>query len=165
MKWGIDMKKLVILLLIAFLIFGCNQTQESNETQETNQSEETIVQETEEGETNMIMTINETDFEVTLEQNETVEALLDLLPLTFTMKDLNSNEKYYYLDQDLPSNSQAVSKIEAGDIMLFGDNCIVIFYKSFSTSYTYTRIGKFNDVDGLKRIVGSDQIDVTIQES
>ena len=41
----------------------------------------------------MIMTINNQDFTVLLEQNETTEALIEKLPMTITMKDLNANEK------------------------------------------------------------------------
>jgi len=33
--------------------------------------------------------------------------------------------------------------------MLFGDNCLVIFYKSFDTSYSYLKIGHINNLPDL----------------
>ena len=33
--------------------------------------------------------------------------------------------------------------------MLYTDNCLVIFYKSFDTSYSYTKIGHINNLPDL----------------
>lgn len=73
------------------------------------------------------LSINDNNFEIQLEQNETTNKLLELLPLEITMSDLNNNEKYYYLDEKLPTNSYSPKTIEAGDVMLYGNNCLVIF--------------------------------------
>ena len=76
------------------------------------------------------------------------------------MNELNGNEKYYYLDQKLPTNSQAVGYITAGDVMLYGNNCLVIFYESFSTSYSYTKIGHIENAENLKTILGTGNVTV-----
>jgi len=94
-------------------------------------------------------TINGEKLEIKLEDNSTVSALLKELPLEVSMSDLNSNEKYAYLDNSLPTNSYSPKHIEAGDVMLFGDNCLVIFYKSFDTSYSYTKIGHVDSLPSL----------------
>ena len=65
------------------------------------------------------------------------------------MSELNGNEKYIYLDTTLPTNSSNPKRINAGDVMLYGNNCLVIFYKSFDTSYSYTRIGHIDDLPNL----------------
>ena len=113
---------------------------------------------------NATITINidEVTMSVTLEDNTTSRALLEMLPLEISMKDLNSNEKYYYLSESLPTNATNVSNIEKGDIMLYGDNCLVIFYESFSTSYSYTRIGKIDDPTLLDNIdAGTAQVSIS----
>lgn len=93
--------------------------------------------------------INNNKYEVKLENNETVSKFLNLLPQEFNMNELNGNEKYTYLDTSLPTNSYNPKHIEAGDIMLFGNDCLVVFYKSFNTSYSYTRIGHIDNLADL----------------
>lgn len=99
--------------------------------------------------TNITITINDTEYNATLEDNETTKTLLKLFPLDLKMNELNGNEKYIYLDKTLPTNSYTPSKIEVGDIMLYGNNCLVIFYKSFNTNYSYTRIGHIDNLPSL----------------
>ena len=65
--------------------------------------------------------INEQKFEVNLEDNSTTSALAKVLPLEYTMNDLNGNEKYVYMDETLPTNPYEPKHIEAGDVMLFGN--------------------------------------------
>ncbi len=116
--------------------------------------------EKEENDLSITVTINGRDFSATLYDNETARAFKELLPLTLDMSELNGNEKYYYLPDSLPRNSSVPSGINAGDIMLYGSDCIVIFYESFSTSYSYTPIGKIDDPDGLAAALGSVSVQV-----
>ena len=102
--------------------------------------------------------INNKKLEIDLENNSTTSALIKLLPLELSMNDLNGNEKYAYLDESLPTNTYNPKHIEAGDVMLFGDNCLVIFYKSFDTSYSYSKIGHINNLPELD----DENIDITI---
>ena len=99
---------------------------------------------------NMNVIINNKKYHVTLEDNETVKKFLELLPQEFTMEELNGNEKYVYMSDSLPTNATIPNHITAGDIMLYGDRCVVIFYKSFDTSYSYTKIGHIEDLSDLE---------------
>ncbi len=108
----------------------------------------------------MILTIDNKNFEVELESNETSKALVELLPLKLVMQELNGNEKYCYINKSLPTDEQRVKQIHVGDIMLYGSSCLVIFYKSFSTSYSYTKIGKIKNPENLESIVGSGDVEV-----
>ncbi|WP_239480038.1 cyclophilin-like fold protein [Massilimicrobiota timonensis] len=166
------MKKRIICLTMGFLLMGCQNDESlfNQQNHHTRSSQREIVsdyKEKERGISNMemIMTINNQDFTVLLEQNETTEALIKKLPMTITMKDLNANEKYYYMDNSIPANAQPIERIKAGDFMLFGDDCLVLFYENFSTSYTYTRLGQIEDVESfLKMIHQNKTIDVTLHE-
>lgn len=93
--------------------------------------------------------INNKEYVINLENNETVNSLIKLLPMEITMSELNGNEKYIYLDNTLPTNSYNPNRINVGDVMLYGNNCLVIFYKSFDTSYSYTKIGHIDNLEDL----------------
>lgn len=67
-------------------------------------------------------------FTVTLLDNPTTRALLERLPMAVSMGELNGNEKYYYLPESLPTNFQRPGNIHAGDLKLYGSNCLVLFY-------------------------------------
>ena len=95
------------------------------------------------------ISINNKIYNAILEQNETAKQFESMLPQEFNMSELNGNEKYIYLDKNLPTNSYKPNKIEAGDIMLYGNNCLVVFYKSFNSSYSYTKIGHIEDLEDL----------------
>lgn len=99
-------------------------------------------------------------YTVALEQNETAKEFINMLPQEFNMSELNGNEKYVYLDQKLPTNEYNPKQIEAGDIMLYGNNCLVIFYKSFDTSYRYTKIGHIENLNNL----GSENVFVKFEK-
>ncbi|MBR4015313.1 MAG: hypothetical protein IKI88_03805 [Anaerotignum sp.] len=106
----------------------------------------------------MTLQIGENTFSVTLEANETTEALLELLPLTCSMSELNGNEKFAYLPQSLPKKEYSPGEIHAGDILLYGDDCLVLFYQSFPTSYRYTYIGHIDNIEGLAQLDGAGDI-------
>ena len=117
-----------------------------------NLNQETSITDNEEEEDKMAkiyVKINNEKFEINLEENSTTSALTKLLPLDITMDDLNKNEKYVYLEDSLPTNTYSPNHIEAGDVMLFGDNCLVVFYKSFDTNYDYTKIGHIDNLPEL----------------
>ena len=116
-----------------------------------------------ERELSMKLTINDIPFDATLADNDTARAFAELLPMTLDMEELNRNEKYHYLLDGLPAAPEAVGRVEQGDIMLFGDRCVVIFYKSFNTSYSYTPIGKITATDLLETALGEGDVQVSFE--
>ena len=108
--------------------------------------------------------INGRSFEAELADNEASRAFSMLLPLQLDMQELNGNEKYCRLSSPLPSDPTSFATIEAGDVMLFQNDNIVIFYETHPTSYKYTRIGKIHDVKGLTDALGKGSVQVDFRE-
>lgn len=132
----------VVIVLSLLLVVGCNSNKVKNNKEEIN--DKTI-----EMSDKMKIIIDDKEYEVNLENNETVKELLKMLPLELKMNELNGNEKYVYLDNTLPTNTYNPREIKSSDVMLYGNNCLVIFYKSFNTSYSYTKIGHIDDLPSL----------------
>ncbi|WP_241147688.1 cyclophilin-like fold protein [Barnesiella sp. An55] len=109
------------------------------------------------------LTIGNASFTATLEDNSTAQAFAAMLPMRLAMSELNGNEKYVYLDQSLPTQAISPGTIQEGDLMLYGSSCVVLFYKSFSTSYRYTRIGRVDNPSGLAAAVGSGNVTITFE--
>lgn len=130
----------------------------------SDRQEVTTAEQHEEKEANgMKIAVGDKQFRVSLESSDTVTALTEMLPLTLDMSELNGNEKYYYLDTSLPSSPEKVGHISEGDIMLYGDSCLVVFYESFDTPYSYTKIGHISDTSGLADALGKDDVTVTFE--
>lgn len=94
-------------------------------------------------------------FTATLAPNKAAQAFKEMLPLALKMADHLSNEKHTDLSKSLPTISSNPRTIQNGDLMLFGSRTLVLFYKTFSTSYSYTRLGKVDDATGLASALGS----------
>lgn len=141
------MKKLIIFIIL-FSIFttGCNK-QTTNNTKVSDKMP-----------TNINITINNNEYTIKLEDNETTKEFIKLLPLNLTLNDLNNNEKYTYLDTTLPTNPINPKTINKGDVMLYQNNCLVIFYKTFETNYSYTKIGHIDNLEDL----GSNNIEIKL---
>ena len=110
---------------------------------------------------NIIITIKNKEYEAVLYDNSTVRELIKNFPISITMSDLNGNEKYYNFSKSFSTSSENVANINKGDIMLFGDNCLVIFYKSFSTRYRYTKLGYIKNLEDLENSLGKGDIEIT----
>ena len=76
------------------------------------------------------------------------------LPLTLDMSELNGNEKHADLPKPLPVNASRPGTIRNGDLMLYGADSLVVFYQTFQSSYSYTRLGRVDDPSDLPQALG-----------
>jgi len=74
------------------------------------------------------------------------------------MNELGGNEKYFHFSTALPTQSFNPKMIHTGDVMLWGNNSLVLFYKTFSTSYAYTKIGYIEDTTHLEDVLGKGNV-------
>ena len=131
-----------------------NFTDTAAETDIQNNTEENTV-------TNMNVQVGDVVFSATLEENEAVSALVEMMrenPVVIQMSDYSGFEKVGSLGASLPaSNSQTTT--QSGDIVLYNGNQIVIFYGS--NSWSYTRLGHIDDLTGWEEALGSEDVTVT----
>ena len=85
------------------------------------------------------MKINDVPVSVEWEDNESVKALAERLPLTVKMHMYGGFEQVGSLGRSLPRNDKRITT-HAGDIVLYSGNQIVIFYGS--NTWAYTRLGR-----------------------
>jgi hypothetical protein len=102
----------------------------------------------------MWMTAGERRFAITLNDNAAARAFAAQLPLILDMSELNGNEKHADLPKALPANASRPGTIRNGDLMLYGTDTLVIFYSTFNSSYSYTRLGRVDDPASLPQALG-----------
>ncbi len=140
---------------------GDGETVPKTETSETDGTEADIPNGIEEAVMDMKVQVGDAVFYATLEENEAVASFVEMMrenPVSIQMSDYSGFEKAGPLGASLPaSNSQTTT--QAGDIVLYNGNQIVIFYGS--NSWSYTRLGHVDDLTGWKDALGSGDVIVT----
>ncbi|MCD8075394.1 MAG: hypothetical protein LUF27_10275 [Lachnospiraceae bacterium] len=129
-----------------------------DETESSDAGEETQEDNT------MILTVNGTNLTAMMEDNSSVEALMELLAqglLTIEMSDYANMEKAGSIGTDLPKNDEQITT-SAGDLILYLGNSLVIYYAP--NSWNFTRLGKIQDItaDELKELLGDGDVTVTL---
>lgn len=149
----------VYIVLTCFLLSSASCNTDKNVEPTTTQTNNTSNQ------TNgtMKITIGSSVYSATLYDNATTKAFKAMLPMTLNMSELNGNEKYFYFSNTLPTNSAPGGNIQNGDLMLYGDNCLVLFYESLNTTYNYTRLGKISNPNGLASALGTGNITIKFE--
>jgi hypothetical protein len=108
----------------------------------------------------MWMTIGERRFVITLADNASARAFAAQLPLSVDMSELNGNEKHASLPKALPANASRPGTIRNGDLMLYGTDTLVLFYVTFRSSYSYTRLGRVDEPENLAQALGGSGVRV-----
>jgi hypothetical protein len=143
----------ISLITIIAVCSVCTCTESTEKEPEINRKEANV---------KIKIKVNNTTFTANLYDNKTTKALIARFPMTVMMTELNGNEKYYYFPENLPvKNTEQPDMIHTGDIMLYSSDCLVLFYKTFSTSYSYVRLGSIPDPSLLVSELGTGKITVT----
>lgn len=168
------MKKL-FLLLITLLIMagltgcGAGNAREQAELSTTGTGPETVekippsageARTQEDGVVKLKIKIGDTIYHAILTDSPATQTLVSKMPMTLDMREMNGNEKYFFLPESLPVNAEVMGTIRTGDLMLYGTDCLVLFYEDFQSSYSYTRLGTIEDPAGLAAALGSGNVEV-----
>ena len=112
------------------------------------------------------ITVSGKTVSVLIEDNKATKALVAALresPITYEADDYGGFEKVGSLGRSLPTSNNQITT-QAGDVILYNGNQIVLFYGS--NSWSYTRIGKmeYESLDELKSFLkaGQGKINVTL---
>ncbi len=118
-----------------------------------------------EGEDGMLnIAVNKTVLTAALADNSSARALAELLadgPLSVEMRDYNRMERVGPLGADLPANDEWIDA-QAGDLILYQGNQLVIYYGA--NSWSLTRLGRIEGVGAgeLRDILGGGDVRVTL---
>ena len=165
------MKKILYFTVLVLIITGitaCASENHSTIEQPTtsitseNTGEQEVQNEQSQDEiSQMKIQIGEYIFYASLENNTSVDALIQMMketPIVINMRDYSGFEKVGSLGTTLPdSNSQITA--HAGDIVLYNKDQIVVFYGS--NSWSYTKLGHVNDLTDWEKALGSGEVEVT----
>ena len=112
----------------------------------------------------MKLRINGTEVDVEWEDNESVRALKELVKsgeLTVPMAGYGGFEQVGELGEALPREDTQITT-QAGDIVLYSGDKIVVFYGS--NTWSYTKLGHISDMTGpeLEKLLGGGDVEIKI---
>lgn len=129
-----------ICICLIVLMQGCKSTETTDNNTDTEPKQEETMMEKE-----LKMRIGETEVQVVWEENESVQALKELVkdkPLSIQMSMYGGFEQVGSIGTSLPRNDRQTTT-NSGDIVLYSGNQVVVFYGS--NSWAYTRLGHITD--------------------
>lgn len=121
------MNKLLSFILPVLILTSCNKIN----------SPETPINK----EINMTLSIDNQDLDVYWEDNDSVNAIKGILPLTINMHQYGGFEQTGSIGQSIVRNDSQIDVVP-GDIVLYNGNAISVFYNN--SSWSYTRLGHIN---------------------
>lgn len=110
------------------------------------------------------ITVDGKTLPIALENNAATKALVEALraaSITYTARDYGGFEKVGALSRSLPASDSQITT-QAGDVILYSGNQLVLFYGS--NSWSYTRIGKmeYGSMDALKSFLKAGEGDIRV---
>ncbi len=166
------MKKFLAVLLSLICIAGCsclfacadNKAEGGTQTTEEEVEKPNENKPAGEEENIMYIKIGDTALTARLAANSATAALVEKLriaPVTIAMSDYGGWEKVGGFGFELPASDERITA-QPCEFVLYQGNQLVIFYGS--NSWSYTRLGKFENVtpSELKEILGTGDVTVTL---
>ena len=166
------MKRLLTIMLVFTMILfascGSDGEEQKDRPAGTNKNEQNAGEQNpgeENSDRKLRLSIGDTDVSVDWESNESVNALMEMAaegPATVQMSMYDDFEQVGSLGKTLPSDDEQM-QTEAGDIVLYSSDQIVVFYGS--NSWDYTRLGKTTDksAEELTELLSNGDTTITLE--
>ena len=150
-------RKIKIQLLLLLILFSACRRNIKNESGNKTDNNEL----SQKKEQSMKMYINAEEVSVLWEDNESVKALNELLPIEIEMKMYGDFEQVGSIGKKLPRNDVQMTT-KSGDIVLYAGDQLVVFYGS--NSWAYTKLGKIDlNEDKLKDLLGNGDVKIALK--
>ena len=150
-------RKIKIQLLLLLILFSACRRNIKNESGNKTDNNEL----SQKKEQSMKMYINAEKVRVLWEDNESVKALNELLPIEIEMKMYSDFEQVGSIGKKLPRNDVQMTT-KSGDIVLYAGDQLVVFYGS--NSWAYTKLGKIDlNEDKLKDLLGNGDVKIALK--
>ena len=165
---------IIIGLVLICTLVGCGKnnnnttepsnptTQEPSTTTPTDTTPDTTTTEDDTMNKTLILKIGNTEVDVFWLENDSVKALKQLAKdgLSIDLEMYGDMEQFGILGSTIPSSDTNLTA-NAGDIMLYQSNKIVLFYGS--NTYSYTKLGHINLSKGeLTELLGDENVTITL---
>ncbi len=154
-------KRTTVLCLLLILLSGCSDSNAGAKQEED--KAETVQTYDDEVNTEMKLTINETEVPVTWEDNDSLRVIMDMIsdqPLSIQMSMYGGFEQVGELGQSIIRDDRQITT-SPGDIVLYAGNSIVVFYGS--NSWAYTRLGHIDlSEERLKDLLGNRDVVIVL---
>lgn len=112
-------------------------------------------------EESMKLSIDNQELNVSWENNKSVKALKESLPLTIEMHEYGGFEQTGSIGRSIVRNDSQIDVVP-GDIVLYNGNAISVFYHN--SSWQYTRLGHINlDNSGLNNLLNKPSVTFVIK--
>lgn len=106
--------------------------------------------------------INEITFNTTVEDNLPAKELLEILPLNIYMNK-EKNSYTHFLNYKLDKEEKNLKKLNIGDILLEGNNKIVIVTSTNSDNRKYTKLASIDNPENLEQILDINERPIRIE--
>ena len=143
------MKRLLSFVLPLLILTSC--TPNSNSSSTSTKKEE-----------NMKLSIDNQELDVAWEDNDSVQAIKGILPLTINMHEYGGFEQTGGIGQSIVRNDKQIDVVP-GDIVLYNGNQISVFYST--SSWSYTKLGHIQNKtnEELNTLLNKESVTFTLK--
>ena len=163
---------IILALSTLFSAFACEKIPAPEDPQEERKEEKNNYGDSGNGQNDTMpsqikITVSGKTLPVNIENNDATKALVEALrenSITYEASDYGGFEKVGPLGRSLPASDTQITT-QAGDVILYNGNQIVLFYGS--NTWSYTRLGKmeYGSLDELKSFLKAGEGNISVSLS